>query len=131
MSLHISHNTKSVRIIPKTQIELRSLIEQELECQGPDADLNFIDTSEMTDMYKLFYGFPIRNIKIDKWDTSKVIDMMFMFAYCKNFDCDLSEWDISNVVYTDYMFEGCYNCTIDHRPQVSHYTRLTHSTYKI
>lgn len=157
MSLHISHNTKSVKQVrPKTKIELRSLIEQELKSQGPDADLNFIDTSLITDMSSLFMRLYLRNVKIDKWDTSNVTDMSGIFSGCKKFDCDLSGWntskvtnmsymfcncskfssdlsgwDISNVVYNNYMFDGCYNCTIDHRPQVSHYTRLIHSTYKI
>lgn len=156
MSLHITHNTKSVRITPKTKDELESIIKQELKCQGPDADLNFINTHLITDMRALFMRLYIRNIKIDKWDVSNVTDMSGMFSGCKKFNCDLSswdtskvtnmaymfcncskfssdlsDWDISNVVYNNYMFDGCYNSTIDHRPQVSHHTRLIHSIYEI
>ena len=156
MSLYISHNTKTAKVRPKTKDELRSLIEQELKCQGPHADLNFIDTSLITDMSSLFMRLYIRNIKIGKWDTSNVTDMCSMFSGCKKFDADISSWDvskvenmaymfcncskvssdlsgwdISNVVYNNYMFDGCYNCTIDHRPQVSYHTRLIHSMYEI
>ena len=72
MPLHISHSTKTVKIRLKTKDELRSIIEVELKCQGPHADLNFIDTSEITDMSSLFMRLYIRNIKIDKWDVSNV-----------------------------------------------------------
>lgn len=90
MSLHISHNTKSARVRPQTKDELRSIIEVELKCQGPHADLNFIDTSLITDMSSLFMRLYIRNIKIDKWDVSNVNDMCSMFSGCQKFNADLS-----------------------------------------
>ena len=72
MAIHITSKTKSLRLQPTSKDELRSIIEQELELQGPDADLNFIDTSEITDMSYLFWGLNIGNIKIDQWETSNV-----------------------------------------------------------
>lgn len=39
---------------PTTKDELSSLIWEELKKQGPDADLNHIDVSEITDMSYLF-----------------------------------------------------------------------------
>ena len=45
--LHIGTDTKTVRTRPTTKEELQSIIKQELEHQGPDADLNFIDVSEI------------------------------------------------------------------------------------
>lgn len=156
MSLHITSTTKSVKVQPTSKAELESIINQELKYQGPDADLNFIDTSLITDMCALFMRLYIRNIKIDKWDVSNVTDMSGMFSGCKKFNCDLSDWDtskvtnmaymfcncskfssdlsdcdISNVVYNNYMFDGCDNCNVDRRPQVSHHTRLIHSMYEI
>lgn len=50
MSLHIIPTTKSAKLKPTTRDELRKIIETELERQGPYADLNFIDTSEIDDM---------------------------------------------------------------------------------
>lgn len=113
MSLHItsttvSANTKSCGAKPSTKDELRKIIEFELEHQGPDADLNFIDTSKITDMYSLFRDLTIRNIKIDQWDVSNVGNMSYMFHDCKEFNADLSGWDVSNVEVMDYMFDGCY-----------------------
>ena len=72
MPLHITSTSKTANVRPKTKDELRSLIEQELKCQGPHADLNFIDTSLITDMSSLFMRLYIRNIKIGKWYTSNV-----------------------------------------------------------
>lgn len=60
------------KVTPKTKQELRTIIERELKRQGTDADLNFIDTSKITDMSYLFYGLNIGKIKIDKWDVSNV-----------------------------------------------------------
>ena len=156
MSLHITSTSKSAKVQPKTKDELRSIIEAELKCQGPHADLNFIGTSLITDMSSLFMRLYIRNIKIDKWDVSNVNDMCSMFSGCTKFDCDLSGWntskvtnmaymfcncskfssdlsgwDMSNVIYNNYMFDGCDNCAVEHRPQVSQFTRLIHSMYEI
>lgn len=56
----------SKKVSPKTKNGLREIIKAELRRQGLDADLNFIDTSKITDMSNLFYGLKISNIKIDK-----------------------------------------------------------------
>ena len=48
MPLHISSTTKSVKQLrPLTRDELRLIIKAELERQGPDADLNHIDVSQI------------------------------------------------------------------------------------
>lgn len=107
MSLHISHNTKSAHVRPTTRDELRSIIEQELKRQGSDADLNFIDTSGITDMSNLFHDLTIRNIKIDEWDVSKVEDMNHMFTDQEEFNCDISNWNVSNVMDIYWMFCDC------------------------
>lgn len=112
--LKITSNSKSATVTPKSRDELRSLIEKELEHQGPDADLNFIDTSEITDMSYLFEDCNIRNIKIDEWDVSNVTDMRGMFVWRKDFNCDLSRWDVSNVTNMTDMFNTCkeFNCDL-------------------
>ena len=107
MSLRITSATKSTRVCTTTKDDLRDLIEQELKHQGPDADLNHIDTSAITDMSKLFLGLAIRNIKIDEWDVSKVEDMNHMFIDQEEFNCDISGWDVSNVYDIDWMFCDC------------------------
>lgn len=122
MPIHITSKTKSLRLQPKTKNELKQLIEQQLKEQGPDADLNFIDTSLITDMSELFWLTTIRNIKIDQWNTRNVTNMQTMFYMCHNFDCNISKWDVSNVTNYYCMFYGCY-ITDSHRPNFSwHYT---------
>lgn len=106
--LKITSKTKSLRLKPKSKEQLRSIIEQELKYQGPDADLNFIDTSEITDMSSLFIDLKPQNIKIDEWDTSKVTNMKSMFAYCRKFNgIGLENWDLSSVEDIKSMFEYC------------------------
>ena len=95
--LHINANTKHIKVKPKSIDELKVIVKEEIERQGSDAYLNFIDTSWITDMSGLFEDLNIKNIKIDKWDVSHVQDMSRMFAGCKNFNSNLSNWDVSNV----------------------------------
>ena len=111
--LRITSQTKLLVVRPATKDELRVLIEQELEHQGPDADLNFIDTSLITDMYLLFESLPIRNINIDLWNVSNVRNMSGMFSKCWQFNCDLSSWNVSNVTDISQMFYMCENFSSD------------------
>ena len=99
--------TKSAKVRPTTRDKLRKIIETELERQGPDADLNHIDVSEIDDMSLLFYHTKARNIKIDEWNVSNVTNMANMFDGCKDFNCDLSDWNVSNVKTMSSMFFGC------------------------
>lgn len=94
---------------PKTKEDLIVCIRKELAEQGPNANLNVIDVSKVTDMSRLFFQFrkDIRNINISKWDVSAVTNMDDMFNHCVNFNCDLSKWDVSNVESCQYMFYGC------------------------
>ena len=96
----------AIKVTPTTWAELRAIIEQELKRQGKDADLNFIDTSKITDMSYLFQDLEIRYIKIDKWDVSNVTNMAYMFDNAKSFDSDLPAWDMSNVKSKTYMLRG-------------------------
>lgn len=115
--LHITRNSKLLRIQPTSKNELKRLIEQEIQRQGHDADLNFIDTSLITDMSELFW-FNVGNVKIDSWDVSNVTDMSNMFFMCTKFDGNISKWDVSNVTNYYCMFYGCY-ITDSHRPNFS------------
>ena len=105
--IKITSKTKSATPQPVTKDELRAIIEQELRIQGPDADLNFIDTSKITDMSFLFKDYDIRRIKIDEWNTSNVTDMMYMFSNNWEFKCDLSHWDVGKVTTMSLMFDRC------------------------
>ena len=63
---------------PKTKDELKKIIEDTIKEQGYNCDLNFIDTSKITDMCYLFYNIKF-NGDISKWDVSKVEDMEYVF----------------------------------------------------
>ena len=71
---HIEYNYH-----PTTRDELKELVDKLIEERGDDADLNDIDTSEIKDMYKLFYTSDF-NGDISEWDVSNVKDMSFMFT---------------------------------------------------
>ena len=98
---------------PKTKAELKEILRERL-AKDKNANLNDIDVSEMTDMFKLFANLDPHNIDISQWDVSKVEDMEDMFFGCENLDCDLSDWDISKVINMRSMFEGCkkFNCDL-------------------
>ena len=93
---------------PKDRDELCAILEERL-AKDKNANLNDIDVSKITDMYKLFQDLDPHNIDISGWDVSSVKDMYMMFADCRNFNCDLSDWDVSKVENMDSMFSNCEN----------------------
>lgn len=92
-------------IKPTTKDELKEIIKETIEKEGLNCDLNFIDTSNITDMSYLF-AFSQFNGDISNWNVSNVEDMSGMF-YCSKFNQDISKWDVSNVKYMHEMFENC------------------------
>ena len=87
---------------PKTKKELVEIIENRISNDGPNCDLNDIDTSLITDMSWLFEESEF-NGDISKWNTSNVADMSYMFGY-SNFNGDISKWNVSKVKNMSYMF---------------------------
>ena len=106
--LHINKDTGNYNHLynyhPKTIDELKELIKKLIKERGNKADLNDIDTSEITDMYALFYKSEF-NGDISNWDVSNVEDMDYMFCYNSKFNGDISNWDVSNVKRMNYMFQ--------------------------
>ena len=76
--------------------ELKALINQRIEEQGPNCDLNDIDVSGIVDMSLLFFNTDF-NGDISQWDVSNVRDMSFMFCRSK-FNGDISRWNVTNVM---------------------------------
>ena len=66
------------------------------------------DTSEITNMKKLFLNQANFNGDVSRWDVSSVTEMNFMFAGATSFNGDLSQWDVSNVIH---MFGMLYGAT--------------------
>ena len=82
-------------VVVNNKSELRELIKQRINEQGPNCDLNDIDVSRVTDMSHLFFESSF-NGDISKWDVSNVTNMSWMFAN-SDFNGDISQWDVSNV----------------------------------
>ena len=90
---------------PKTKDELKEIINDRISKEGPNCDLNDIDTSLIADMYDLFCGSEF-NGDISRWDVRNVKDMSYMFANAK-FNQDISNWKMIKDCITHYMFVGC------------------------
>jgi len=112
MSFKIGRNkivNKTYKYFPKSKTKLQQIIISLISKYGKDADLNEIDTSEITDMSELFSDFNIGKINISDWNVSQVRNMNAMFAGNPDFNCDLSNWDVSKVKDMRFMFYNCVN----------------------
>ena len=98
------------KVQPKNKTQLKSLIDYAFNHNI--YDLNFIDTSEITDMSWLFEYISC-NFDISNWDVSNVKDMTGMFYCCYDFNCDLSNWNVSNVTNMRDMFDTCERLECD------------------
>ena len=67
-------------------------------------DINNWDTSEVTDMSKLFDNAREFNSPIGNWDVSNVEDMSEMFSGAESFNQPIGDWDVSNVTDMSDMF---------------------------
>ena len=111
VSINKTNNKTNYTVQPKNKNELSDIITNAFK--NKQYDLNFIDTSKITDMSELFININ-HNFDVSKWDVSNVTNMNHMFFYCKNFDCDLSNWDVSNVTDMNSMFAFCnkFDCDL-------------------
>ena len=93
-------------IVATSKEHLQTLIFLCRHIFGEDGNFNWIDTSKITDIHRLF-GNNITNDfngHIELWDVSNVTDMAYMFASSVKFNQDISNWDVSNVTDTTLMF---------------------------
>ncbi len=84
--------------------ELKAEIEKAIKAHGNNVDLNYIDTSSVTDMSELFQYKTTFNGDISKWNTSSVEDMSWMFNGATAFNQSLNSWDVSSVEEMQGMF---------------------------
>ncbi len=92
----------NVKKVKATNNTIKGLVDDAIREQGVGANLNFIDTSKVTDMNGLFRGTRFIG-DISEWDVSKVKDIRHMF-YSSVFQGDISKWDVSNVTRSEKAF---------------------------
>ena len=66
--------------------------------------INKWNTSQVTDMRRLFMNYKEFNDNISEWDVSNVTNMSCMFWGASSFNQDVSNWDVSNVTIMDFIF---------------------------
>jgi surface protein len=80
-------------------------------------NINYWDTSNVTDMSYMFQAAQLFDDNIGDWNVSNVIDMTGMFDTANSFNNggsgSISNWDTSNVVNMDSMF---LNATVFNQP---------------
>ena len=88
-------------------------IKRATRVHGNEVNLNYIDTSAITDMSWLFsndtiYGYEYQafNGDISKWDVAEVTNMSYMFNGATSFNQNISGWNVANVTNMSYMFNG-------------------------
>ena len=104
-------STNMGKVTPATKAALVAEIKRATAAHGNTVNLNYIDTSAITDMSYLFssdtkngYGLEAFNGDISKWDVSKVTDMKFMFRNATAFNQDISKWNVAKVTDMRFMF---------------------------
>ncbi len=71
---------------------------------GSNVNLNYIDTSDITDMSELFKDDTTFNGDVSKWNTSSVTTMSEMFSGASAFNQSLNSWNVSKVTDMYRMF---------------------------
>lgn len=69
-------------------------------------DITNVNTSGITDMYRMLVNETEFNQDIGDWDVSNVNNMFSMFDNAICFNQDISDWDVRNVMDIRYMFKG-------------------------
>ena len=70
--------------------------------------LEYLDTSQATNMKWMFGWNDVESLDLSKFDTSQVTDMSYMFYNCTNLkELDLNGLETSNVRNMKSMFENC------------------------
>ena len=120
--LIVNKSYKSYKYFPKTWEELRQIIIDRYEEQGPGTkkkpiDFNDINVSRIDTFYSvsnfkgIFEKMEFEYIDVSDWDVSNVKNMHFTFLGCIKLKSvgDLSNWDVSKVENISLMFAGCKN----------------------
>ncbi len=100
-----SYQLAVAKFKPANKAALKAEITKAIRARGNKVDLNYIDTSQVTDMSKLFENMHTFNGDISQWNTSSVTSMRFMFNNARAFNQPLNKWNVSSVTNMSYMFK--------------------------
>ena len=64
------------------------------------------DTSQVTDMSRIFRNAALANPDVSGWDTSQVQDMSFLFSGARAATPDTSAWDTAQVTNMTALFQS-------------------------
>jgi surface protein len=84
------------------------------ECSSlTSLDLSGFDTSKVTEMYCMFDDcYSLTSLDVSGFNTSKVTSMTYMFNHCHSLtSLDVSGFDTSKVTYMHHMFGYCSSLT--------------------
>ena len=99
-------DNESIRVAVKDYLEGGEKKDAIVKRYGPIGDWN---TSDVTDMSRLFWDAQNFNQDISKWDVSSVTNMIEMFYCSLEFNQPIGKWkDTSNVTNMDHMFYGAW-----------------------
>ncbi len=99
-----SYRLTVAKLKPANKAALQAEIRKAIGTHGNNVNLNYIDTSDVTDMSWLFKDKATFNGDISKWNTSKVTNMIGMFMGAKAFNQPLNNWNVSKVTNMQAMF---------------------------
>ena len=73
-------------------------------------DFSAFDTSQVTNMYKMFYNSAVTSLDLKNFNTKLVTDMSYMFAQCVNLtSLNVTSFDTLKVTNMDSIFFMCSN----------------------
>lgn len=97
--------TDRVRLNNQTiRIAVRDWIADPRSAQRRYGAISTWNTTDVTDMSRLFDQCTLFDEPLASWDTSNVVDMSYMFSYAMRFDQPIGHWVTSNVRDMSYMF---------------------------
>ena len=78
-------------------------------CGLPNINLSYLNTSKVTSMEAMFLNSSFTSLDVSSFNTSNVVDMHEMFAYCYNLtNLDLSNFNTLKVTNMEGMFNESY-----------------------
>ena len=82
-------------------------------CQAQQLDLSSFNTRNVADMSEMFCGCQAQQLDLSSFNTKNVTDMSFMFGNCQAQHLDLSSFNTQNVTDMSYMFSNCQTEHLD------------------